>query len=89
MTRRRISAVVAVLATVAIVAPLAWMWWDSRMPEAYNVMDMGYADYGGGPRPASGPVGGHGTGHGSHGGTTGRRSHGRRTSAATRRGRPT
>ena len=59
MTRRRISAVVAVLATLAIVVPLVWMWWDSRMPERYNVMDMGYADYGGGPRPAEG--------HGSHG----------------------
>ncbi|QIK67602.1 multicopper oxidase family protein [Nocardioides sp. HDW12B] len=59
MTRRRISAVVAVLATLAIVVPLTWMWWSSRMPDAYNVMDMGYADYGGGPRPAEG--------HGSHG----------------------
>ena len=64
MSRRRISAVVAVLATLAIVVPLAWMWWDSRMPERYNVMDMGYADYGGGPRPADA----HGAGHGATGG---------------------
>ena len=40
-----------ILATVAILAPLAWMWQNSRMPAAYSVMDMGYLDYGGGPAP--------------------------------------
>jgi FtsP/CotA-like multicopper oxidase with cupredoxin domain len=35
-----------IVATVAIVAPLAWLWQDSRVPAMYSVMDMGYADYG-------------------------------------------
>jgi FtsP/CotA-like multicopper oxidase with cupredoxin domain len=49
-----------IVATVAIVAPLAWLWQDSRVPAAYSVMDMGYLDYGGGaPRDAGGGHGGH------------------------------
>ena len=45
-----------VLATVAIVAPLAWLWQASRVPSSYSVMDMGYLDYGGGavPDPTAG-----------------------------------
>jgi FtsP/CotA-like multicopper oxidase with cupredoxin domain len=43
---------VAVLATLAILAPLGWMWQASRVPAAYSVMDMGYLDYGGGPQKA-------------------------------------
>ena len=35
------------LATLAILAPLTWMWHASRLPAAYSVMDMGYPDYGG------------------------------------------
>ena len=50
-----------VLATVAIVAPLAWMWQASRMPAAYSVMEMGYLDYGGG-------VHGEANGHDHHSG---------------------
>ena len=46
-TRRRVRVVLPVLATVAIVAPLTWMWLASMMPSAYSIMDMGYADYGG------------------------------------------
>ena len=46
------------LATVAILAPLAWMWQASRTPAVYSVMDMGYLDYGGGPPPAT-HAGGH------------------------------
>src|SRR6478735_2400896 len=42
---------VPVLATVAVIAPLAWFWQASRVPDAYSVMDMGYLDYGGGPQP--------------------------------------
>ncbi len=26
------------------------MWWSSRLPDTYDVAEMGYADYGGGPR---------------------------------------
>jgi FtsP/CotA-like multicopper oxidase with cupredoxin domain len=48
-----------VLATVAIVAPLAWLWQASRVPAVYSVMDMGYLNYGGGARPDPG-AGGHG-----------------------------
>jgi FtsP/CotA-like multicopper oxidase with cupredoxin domain len=45
--RRTLRVVLPVLATVAIVAPLTWMWQASRMPAAYSVMDMGHLDYGG------------------------------------------
>ena len=63
MTRSRLRALVACLATLAIVVPLGWMWQASRMPSTYSVMDMGLVDFGGGP---SGPVAGHGTGtHGA------------------------
>ena len=61
MSRSRLRVLLACLATLAIVAPLAWMWQASRMPSEYSVMDMGYADYGGGPRISGG-------GHGAHGG---------------------
>jgi FtsP/CotA-like multicopper oxidase with cupredoxin domain len=46
--RRRL--LIAGVATLAILTPLAWMWQQSRLPSAYSVMDMGYADYGGGSR---------------------------------------
>jgi FtsP/CotA-like multicopper oxidase with cupredoxin domain len=49
MTRSRIQLLVACLATLAVVVPLVWMWQASRTPSTYSVMDMGYADYGGGP----------------------------------------
>jgi len=39
--------VVPILATVAILTPLAWLWQASQVPSSYSVMDMGYADYGG------------------------------------------
>jgi FtsP/CotA-like multicopper oxidase with cupredoxin domain len=51
--------ILPILGTVAIVAPLAWLWQASRVPSVYSVMDMGYPDYGvGAPAAASG--GGHG-----------------------------
>ena len=34
---------------LAILAPLGWFWQASLLPGTYSVMDMGYADYGGGP----------------------------------------
>jgi FtsP/CotA-like multicopper oxidase with cupredoxin domain len=46
-----------ILATVAIVAPLAWLWQDSRVPAAYSVMEMGYPDYGVGAMPDTGVSG--------------------------------
>jgi FtsP/CotA-like multicopper oxidase with cupredoxin domain len=52
-----------ILATVALLAPLAYLWQDSRVPKEYSAHDMGTADYGGGPS------GGHGAGHGSGAGS--------------------
>jgi hypothetical protein len=50
-SRRVLRVVLAILATAAIVAPLAWLWQASRVPGAYSVMEMGYLDYGGGAAP--------------------------------------
>jgi FtsP/CotA-like multicopper oxidase with cupredoxin domain len=49
--RRRL--LIAVVATLAVLTPLAVMWQHSRMPSSYSVMDMGYPDYGGGPTTMS------------------------------------
>jgi FtsP/CotA-like multicopper oxidase with cupredoxin domain len=50
--RRRL--LVAVAATIAVLAPLAWMWQASLLPDRYSVMDMG-----------SGAHAAHGAGHGA------------------------
>jgi len=50
LTTERRRLVLALIATVAILAPLAWFWQASLLPDRYSVMDMGYVDYGGGPR---------------------------------------
>ena len=42
--------VAGLVATAAILVPLSAMWVRSLVPATYSVMDMGYADYGGGPR---------------------------------------
>ncbi|MGH8965767.1 MAG: multicopper oxidase family protein, partial [Actinomycetes bacterium] len=47
ISRRR--SLIACLATAAVLAPLVWLWSASLLPDEYSVMDMGYADYGGGP----------------------------------------
>jgi len=52
-TRRRRPLAIALLATVAILAPLAWLWYSSLLPDRYSVMEMGHLDYGGGPAAAS------------------------------------
>jgi FtsP/CotA-like multicopper oxidase with cupredoxin domain len=64
--KRRLRVALPVLATVAIVAPLAWMWQASRMPAAYSVMEMGSLDYGGraGLNPGVSGHSGHGEGNG-------------------------
>jgi FtsP/CotA-like multicopper oxidase with cupredoxin domain len=69
--KRRLRVALPVLATVAIVAPLTWMWQASRMPAAYSVMEMGSLDYGGGAglNPGVSGHGGHeGNGHNHHSG---------------------
>jgi FtsP/CotA-like multicopper oxidase with cupredoxin domain len=50
----RVRLVVGLVLTLAIVGPLGWMWWDSRLPASYSAMDMGEMDYGGGPGASSG-----------------------------------
>ncbi len=50
-SRRTLRVWLPILATLAIVVPLAWFWQASRVPESYSAMDMGYLDYGGGPQP--------------------------------------
>ncbi len=63
----RLRLLLACLATAVLVVPLGWFWWSSLVPGEYSVMDMGYADYGGGPALAAGS--GHGGGAGmEHGG---------------------
>ncbi len=49
MTRERRRLLIALVATVAVLGPLAYYWQVSLLPDSYSVMDMGYADYGGGP----------------------------------------
>jgi FtsP/CotA-like multicopper oxidase with cupredoxin domain len=33
-----------------VLGAVGWLWWRSLVPSTYSVMDMGYLDYGGGPR---------------------------------------
>jgi FtsP/CotA-like multicopper oxidase with cupredoxin domain len=44
----KIAAFVGVTVLVGAVAVIGKMWWDSRLPSTYSVMDYGHADYGGG-----------------------------------------
>ena len=50
MSRDRWRLLLACDATLAIVLPLGYLWQQSLLPATYSVMDMGYLDYGGGPR---------------------------------------
>ncbi len=50
-TPRPLRIALPIVATVAIVAPLAWLWQDSWVPAVYSVMDMGHPDYGAGAVP--------------------------------------
>jgi FtsP/CotA-like multicopper oxidase with cupredoxin domain len=59
VTKERVRLLVACVASLAIIAPLAWLWNASRMPDEYSVMDMGYLDYGGGPRGEGPAMAGH------------------------------
>ncbi len=62
--RRSNRAVVGIVASLAVLVPIGWLWASSLVPGTYSVMGMGYPDYGGGPGdPAhdahalAGPVG--------------------------------
>jgi FtsP/CotA-like multicopper oxidase with cupredoxin domain len=46
---RRRRRVVPVLATLVLLGPIAWLWSASLVPTRYSVLEMGAADYGGGP----------------------------------------
>jgi FtsP/CotA-like multicopper oxidase with cupredoxin domain len=48
----RVRRLLAIGAALAVVVPLAWMWWSSRLPDSYDLAEMGYAEYGGGRAPA-------------------------------------
>ncbi len=61
---RRYRTLVAVAATVVVLAPLAWLWQASLLPTAYSVADMGFPDHGRG--------GSEHEGHGEHGESGGR-----------------
>ena len=63
MTRERWRLLFAWLATVALLGPLIWLWQASLVPTTYSVMDMGYLDYGGGPKLST-------AGHSMPGGTS-------------------
>jgi FtsP/CotA-like multicopper oxidase with cupredoxin domain len=54
VSKDRLRLVLACVATLAIVLPLAYLWWTSRLPSTYSVMDMGYDDYGGGSHSMAG-----------------------------------
>ena len=60
MRIRRLRLPLALLATAVVVAPITWLWWDSRLPDSYDITQMGYADYGGGPETGHDHHGGHG-----------------------------
>src|SRR5213593_1843128 len=60
----RIAAAGGTLLLVALLGLLAWAWYDSRLPSAYNAMDFGRLDFGGGSVPAD-------IRHGKHAGQAG------------------
>ena len=47
-TSARVRLIVSLVAALAILAPLAWLWQASLVPNSYSVMGMGHLDYGGG-----------------------------------------
>jgi FtsP/CotA-like multicopper oxidase with cupredoxin domain len=51
---KRATAALGGVFLVALVAWLAWLWNESRLPATYSVMDYGVADYGGGQVPPGG-----------------------------------
>ncbi len=63
----RVRVLVGVVLTLAIVGSLGWLWWGSRLPGSYSVMEMGVHDYGGGPRPPATADHGGADGHDTHG----------------------
>lgn len=48
--RRRAKTFIALGATAAVLGTIGWFWQDSLLPDAFTVTELGYHDYGGGPR---------------------------------------
>jgi FtsP/CotA-like multicopper oxidase with cupredoxin domain len=48
--RRRAKTFIALGATAAVLGTIGWFWQASLLPDAFAVTDVGYHDYGGGPR---------------------------------------
>ena len=46
--RRRLGLLSGCLAALVVLLPLSYLWWSSLLEDDYSVMNMGYADYGGG-----------------------------------------
>lgn len=63
---RRLRVALPLLAALAVVLPLGWMWASSFAPSVYSATDTGYVDDGGAPLPVGTPHAGHGD-HGSGG----------------------
>jgi FtsP/CotA-like multicopper oxidase with cupredoxin domain len=59
--RRSLKVAIASVATLAVLGPIGWFWRASLVPSRYDMAEMGYADFGGGP------AGGH---HHASGGTS-------------------
>jgi len=47
-----VGTTLVMLAGFAFLGFLGWLWWQSRLPARYDVMDYGVVDYGGGPEVA-------------------------------------
>ena len=47
--RRRRRVLLPVVGVLVLLGPLGWMWWGSLVPARYSVLQMGGAEYGGGP----------------------------------------
>ena len=63
MTPERRRLLLALLAAVAVLAPLGWMWQASLVPDTYSVMDMGVVEHGRDTRPVASED--HHAGHGA------------------------
>jgi FtsP/CotA-like multicopper oxidase with cupredoxin domain len=47
--RRSLKVAIASVATLAVLGPIGYFWQSSLVPSAYDMAEMGYADFGGGP----------------------------------------
>ncbi|MFC4140118.1 MULTISPECIES: multicopper oxidase family protein [unclassified Microbacterium] len=50
--RTRVAAVIGSVLAAGLITAAVWGWAASRLPDSYSAMQMGTAEYGGGPAPA-------------------------------------